>query len=212
MRPRKHADEPDDIASRSMSREEVLRDEIDHLAARADRDVCLERKPPRDFPTQSLAREGLPDDEDARGANVDRAEVPQLRGETRRSKRAVAADIHATEENHQRHEIIPAKSVGTSYRLATNPLGYGRASGGRESTLTLLCGQHENAGRTIAEVMQRCCHAADYFTDPAEASRRRGCAGIPLSRRRAGPWSSVPSSTRPVAVISTRRRKWIRCC
>src|SRR5262249_54853695 len=73
--------------------EGVLRHHPRDLAAVADHDRGVEGKPARELGPELRPTDRFPDDKRACGADVDRAEVPQLHGELGRPERPVAADV-----------------------------------------------------------------------------------------------------------------------
>lgn len=100
---RKHTDKPDDIWSHGIAGETVGGRQPDDLPAVADHHGGFERQPPLDLVPKRRARDRLPHDQRAGGADVDDVEMVELVREQRRPETAVAADVHASQEYHQRH-------------------------------------------------------------------------------------------------------------
>jgi hypothetical protein len=89
-----------------LASEWIPRRQCENVAALADHDRRLERQRTRQLRAQLRARNSLAYDERARRADVDRIEVRQLLHERGRPERPVPADVHASQENDERHGML----------------------------------------------------------------------------------------------------------
>jgi hypothetical protein len=85
----------------------ILRYQPDNLAALADHDRGLKRKPACQFGAELRPGDWPPDHEGARRADVDGTKVLQLFDEGCRSEGPVAADVNSSEKNHECHAFPP---------------------------------------------------------------------------------------------------------
>jgi len=128
-----NAHEADDVGSHGLVRKMILRHQPDNLAALADHDLSIKRKPARQFRTELRPGDWLPNHEGARCAYVHGIEVPQLFGEYRRSEGPVTADVDPSQKDHKCHAFPP---VGVALKLMHSA---GRNLIHRLSCLTNYC-------------------------------------------------------------------------
>ena len=104
----KDAHEADNVGSHGLLREMILRHQSDNLAALADHDLGLKRKPAGQFGAELRAGDWPPDHEGTRRADVHGIKVFQLFGERGGSEGSVTAHVNASQKNHECHAFPPA--------------------------------------------------------------------------------------------------------
>jgi hypothetical protein len=84
----------------------IVRHQPDNLAAFADHDLGIKGKPACQFSAECRPSDWPPDHEGASRADVDNIEMLQLVDERTRSEAPVAANVHPSQQNHERHEFL----------------------------------------------------------------------------------------------------------
>src|ERR1044072_858570 len=100
----------------------IVRHQPDDLAAVADHDLSIKRKPARQFRAELRPADWPPDHEGSRRAHVYGIEVLQLFGECTGPEGPVAADIHTSQKDHERHQCLRSTSSERRHRLDWNSL------------------------------------------------------------------------------------------
>src|SRR5688500_5471520 len=84
----------------------IVRHQLDNLAASADHDLGIKGKPACKFSEECHPSYKPHEHEGASRADINNIEMVQLVDERTRSEAPVAANVHPSQQNHERHEFL----------------------------------------------------------------------------------------------------------